>query len=66
MLKTILVAVAFLGVAILLLGVNIFFKKDGKFPNGHVSGNKEMRKRGVTCAQSQDRAERRKAMQNAE
>lgn len=66
MLKTILVAVAFLGIAILLLGVNIFFKKDGKFPNGHVSGNKEMRKRGVTCAQSQDRAERRKAMQNAE
>lgn len=65
MLKTILVAVAFLGVAILLLGVNIFFKKDGKFPNGHVSGNKEMRKRGVTCIQSQDRAERRKALENA-
>lgn len=53
-------AIAFLGVAILLLGVKIFFTKDGKFPNGHVSGNKEMRKRGITCAQSQDRAERRK------
>ena len=60
MFKTILIAIAFLGVAILLLGVKIFFTKDGKFPNGHVSGNKEMRKRGVTCAQSQDRAERRK------
>ncbi|MEE1176408.1 MAG: hypothetical protein U0K71_05335 [Paludibacteraceae bacterium] len=62
MIKTILVAIAFLGVAILLLGVNIFFKKDGKFPNGHVSGNKEMRKRGITCAQSQDREERRKML----
>ncbi len=60
MFKTILVAIAFLGVAILLLGVKIFFTKEGKFPNGHVSGNKEMRKRGITCAQSQDRAERRK------
>ena len=62
MLKTILVAIAFLGGALLLIGDKIFFTKDGKFPNGHVSGNKEMRKRGVTCAQSQDREERRKML----
>lgn len=60
MFKTILIAIAFLGVAILLFGVKIFFTKNGKFPNSHVSGNKEMRKRGVTCVQSQDREERRK------
>lgn len=64
MIKTILVAITFLGVAILLLGVKIFFTKDGKFPNGHVSGNKEMRKRGITCAQSQDREERKKISNN--
>lgn len=62
MFKTILIAIAFLGVAILLFGVKIFFTKNGKFPNGHVSGNKEMRKRGVTCVQSQDREERRKML----
>lgn len=62
MFKTILIAIAFLGVAILLFGVKIFFTKNGKFPNSHVSGNKEMRKRGVTCVQSQDREERRKML----
>lgn len=62
MFKTILIAIAFLGVAILLFGIKIFFTKNGKFPNGHVSGNKEMRKRGVTCVQSQDREERRKML----
>ena len=62
MFKTILSAIAFLGVAILLFGVKIFFTKNGKFPNSHVSGNKEMRKRGVTCVQSQDREERRKML----
>ncbi len=62
MIKTILIAIAFLGVAILLFGVKIFFTKNGKFPNSHVSGNKEMRKRGVTCVQSQDREERRKML----
>ena len=34
MLKTILVAIAFLGVAILLLGVKIFFTKDGYIQSG--------------------------------
>lgn len=62
MIKTFLIAIAFLGVAILLFGVKIFFTKNGKFPNSHVSGNKEMRKRGVTCVQSQDREERRKML----
>ena len=62
MIKTILIAIAFLGVAILLFGVKIFFTKNGKFPNSHVSGNKEMRKRGVTCVQSLDREERRKML----
>ena len=62
MIKTFLIAIAFLGVAILLFGVKIFCTKNGKFPNSHVSGNKEMRKRGVTCVQSQDREERRKML----
>ena len=37
------------------VGINVFFVKGGKFPNGHVSGNKALRNKGISCAQSQDR-----------
>ena len=37
------------------IGINVFFVKGGKFPNGHVSGNKALRNKGISCAQSQDR-----------
>ena len=43
-----------------LLGVKVFFTKGGKFPNGHVSGNKALRKKGIGCAQSQDREAQKK------
>ncbi len=43
----------------LFLCVNILLKKNGRFPNSHVSGSKEMRKRGIGCVQSQDAAARR-------
>ena len=42
-------------------GVKVFFTKGGKFPNGHVSGNKELRKKGIGCAQSQDREAQKKS-----
>ncbi|MCF0235205.1 MAG: hypothetical protein HUK09_00520 [Bacteroidaceae bacterium] len=41
------------GISILLLSVGLFIK--GKFVNSHVSGNKELAKRGVPCATSQFR-----------
>jgi membrane protein len=41
--------------------VKVFFTKGGKFPNGHVSGNKELRKKGIGCAQSQDREAQKKS-----
>lgn len=43
------------GVAVLLLGVKVFFVKGGRFPNIHIGGNKAMRQRGISCATSQDR-----------
>lgn len=47
---TVLITVALVGVAVLLLGVKIFFVKGGRFPNTHIHGNAEMRRRGITCA----------------
>ena len=54
MLKLVLLTLAVIAVAIFLLGVNIFMKKDGKFPNSHVGGNKAMADRGIYCVQTQD------------
>lgn len=36
------------------LGIRILVKKNGRFPQTHVGKNKEMAKRGITCAQSID------------
>ena len=42
-----------------LLAITIIIKKNGRFPNTHVSGTKALRKRGIKCAQSQDRDARK-------
>lgn len=60
MLETVLITLLIVAISLLLLGVKVFFTKNGKFPNGHVSGNGALRKRGVGCAQSQDREARAK------
>ncbi len=59
MLKTILVAVLIVAICIALLSVKILLKKNGRFPNTHVSGNKALRKQGIGCVQSQDREARK-------
>lgn len=47
-------------VALLLLSINILIKKNGKFSSQHVGQSREMKKRGVHCAQTQDRIEQNK------
>lgn len=60
MLKTLLIGLVLLAVAIVLMGVRVFFTKKGEFPNTHIGGNREMKKRGIGCATSQDREMSRK------
>lgn len=55
MLQTIIISVIVLAIAIMLMGVRIFFTKKGTFVNTHVSGNQAMKDRGITCASSQER-----------
>ena len=51
--KVFLAAVIFVGIAVIGLGVNIFFR--GKpFPDGEISTNPEMRKRGIRCAKEEE------------
>lgn len=47
-LSIILMAFVFVG-----LGINIIFKKDGKFPEKDVGHNPEMRKMGLSCAKGE-------------
>ncbi len=51
---TLLLTLVIVGLAVLLLGVKIFFVKGGRFPNTHIHDNPEMRKRGITCAKDKE------------
>ena len=53
MLETIYLTAGIVAICVFLLCIGIIIK--GKFPSMHVSGNKEMQKRGIGCVQSQDR-----------
>ncbi|MBQ4367155.1 MAG: hypothetical protein II786_03635 [Muribaculaceae bacterium] len=49
-----LLTIALIALAVGLLGVKIFFVKGGRFPNTHIHGNPEMRRRGITCARDSE------------
>ena len=55
MIYTLLIAVVLLFVAIFVLGFRVFFFSDKKFPSQHISQNKYLKERGITCAVSQHR-----------
>ena len=42
-----------------LFSIRILIKKNGRFSSQHVGQSKAMRKRGVYCAQTQDKMERK-------
>lgn len=60
MLYTILITLLIVAICLALLGIKMLLVKGGKFPNGHVSGNKALREKGITCVQTQDREAQRK------
>ena len=55
MIETIIITMLIVAICLALLAIKIIFKKNGRFPNTHVSGNKAMRKRGIGCVQSKER-----------
>ena len=59
MFKTLLFTLLIIAISVALLSITIIIKKNGRFPNTHVGGNKHMRKRGIKCVQSQDRDARK-------
>ena len=59
MIETLLLTTLIVAICMILMAITILIKKNGRFPNIHVGGNKEMRKRGIKCVQSQDRDARK-------
>jgi hypothetical protein len=53
-LKLLILSIGFILFAVIALGVRLLIIKGSRFPETHISRNKEMRKRGITCAQSID------------
>lgn len=52
--KTIVLSIALVLVAVLLLGVKVLFVKGGKFPSGHVGHSAALRRRGIGCASANE------------
>ncbi len=60
MLKILLLSIGLIGIAFLGFAISMIFKRNGKFPEIHIGKNKEMKKRGIVCAKTQDKIERKK------
>jgi len=60
-LKLILIAIVLMTFVVVALATQILLKKGGKFPNSHIGGNKHMKERGISCAQTYDKIEQAKA-----
>ena len=56
--KLILFTVLFVALAFAGLAISMLVKKGGKFPDTHISHNREMRRRGISCAQHTDTGSR--------
>jgi hypothetical protein len=52
--KLLILSLIFLTIAAISFGIRMLVKPKGKFPELHISANKEMSKRGITCAQHTD------------
>ena len=49
-----LISIVFVALAFAGLGLNILFRKNGKFPDTEVGHNKNMRKLGITCTKADE------------
>ncbi|MEG1574049.1 MAG: hypothetical protein RR293_05925 [Bacteroidales bacterium] len=57
---TLVLSVLIIAVAIFILSVKVIFVKNGRFPDGHIGRDKNMKNRGITCSISTDAGDRNK------
>ena len=58
MIKTLLLTLLIVAVAMVLFCVKLLFKKNGRFSSQHVHDNPAVRKMGIHCVMDQDREAR--------
>ena len=63
---SLVVVIAVVGIAMLLLCVKVIFRKNGRFSSIHIGDSRAMRERGIHCATSQDREQRKQKKINLE
>lgn len=61
MIKTILLSLAIVAVAVIFLSIKVLLKPKGKFSSQHVSDNPALRKQGIHCVMKQDKEAREAA-----
>lgn len=52
--KSLFVGLLLLFIAMILLGIGVFFSKKKEFPSGHIGDSEAMKERNIGCATSQD------------
>lgn len=60
MVKTLLLSVLIIAIAMALFCVKLLFRKDGRFSSQHIHDSEAMRERGIHCVIDQDREARKK------
>ena len=60
MIKTLLLTLALVAIAMVLLSVKVLLRRNGKFSSQHVHDNPGLRKQGIHCVMDQDREARQK------
>ena len=61
--KSILLAIVFLMVAMMLLCVGVIFRKDHSFRSQHIHQNARLKKENIHCAKTLDKEAERKSAQ---
>ena len=61
MIKTLLLTLALVAIAMVLLSVKVLLRRNGKFSSQHVHDNPGLRKQGIHCVMDQDREARKKS-----
>lgn len=52
--ELLLLVLGLMSLAVLAMGFNVFFRKNKKFPQSSIGGNKEMRNLGLKCARHEE------------
>jgi hypothetical protein len=60
--KVFLVSIVLIGIAFIGLGLNILFRKNGKFPETEIGHNKHMKRLGITCVKCEETKKIRKRL----